>query len=78
VKGLHTSCQIERCKEYSQFKRFYDMESDMIAFSALEISLASRDGNVSRTEAMAELRQELGFSLQEIPECAIMKGYLEE
>ncbi len=78
VKGLHTSCQIERCKEYSQFKRFYDMQSDMIAFSALEISLASRDGNVTREEAMAELKQELGFSLQEIPECAIMKGYLEE
>ena len=29
-KGLHTSCQIEKCKEYSQFIRFYKMESTMI------------------------------------------------
>ncbi|MDE6060242.1 MAG: hypothetical protein K2G31_02065, partial [Clostridia bacterium] len=34
-KGLHTSCKIEKCKEYSQFKRFYDMRSDMIPFLCL-------------------------------------------
>lgn len=75
-KGLHTSCKIERCKEYSQFKRFYDMDSDMIPFSAIEISLASRDKALSRDEALAELKTELGFSLDEISECEIIKRYI--
>ncbi len=78
AKGLHTSCKIERCKENSQFRRFYNMESAMIPFSALEISLASRNSNISRETAMDELKNELGFSLEEIPECAIMKEYLEK
>lgn len=74
-KGLHTSCKIEKCKEYSQFKRFYDMQSDMIPFSALEISLATREKALTRDEAIKELNLTLGFSLKEIPECAIMKEY---
>lgn len=78
VKGLHTSCVIEKCKEYSQFIRFYNMQSSMIAFSALEISLASRDGNVTKEEAMQELKTSLGFSLNEIPECAVMKEYFKK
>lgn len=78
VKGLHTSCAIEKCKEYSQFIRFYNMQSTMIAFSALEISLASRDGNVTKEEAMQELKTSLGFSLDEIPECAVMKEYFKK
>ena len=78
VKGLHTSCAIEKCKEYSQFIRFYNMQSSMIAFSALEISLASRDGNVTKEEAMQELKTSLGFSLNEIPECAVMKEYFKK
>lgn len=77
-KGLHTSCKIEKCKEYSQFKRFYEMKSDMIPFSALEIALASRDRALSRAEAIAELNASLGFGLDEIPECAIMKEYFEQ
>lgn len=77
VKGLHTSCKIEKCKEQSQFKRFYEMKSDMIPFSALEIALASRDGNVAREQAMEEMRTALGFTLEELPECQIMKQYLE-
>lgn len=76
-KGLHTSCKIEKCKEYSQFKRFYDMKSDMIPFSALEISLASRKKALSRDEAIAELKSSLGFGLDEIPECAIMREYFQ-
>lgn len=76
AKGLHTSCKIEKCKEYSQFRRFYSMESTMIPFSALEIALASRDGSLSREEAIREMRESLGFSLCEIPDCAIMKEYL--
>ena len=77
-RGLHTSCNIEKCKEYTQFIRFYRMESQMIPFSALEISIASRRANLSRAEAMDELRGTLGFSLEEIPECALMKEYLQE
>ncbi len=75
-KALHTSCSIERCKEYSQFTRFYHMRSSMIPFSALEISLASRNKNLTREEAIDELKNTLGFSLEEVHECAIMKGYL--
>ncbi len=75
-KGLHTSCCIEKCKEHSQFIRFYNMESTMIPFSALEISLASRN-NVSREDAVREMKQDLGFSLTPVAECAIMKEYLD-
>lgn len=75
-KGLHTSCKIEKCKEYSQFNRFYHMKSAMIPFSALEIAIASGKNNVSRESAIEELNSSLGFSLEEIPECAIMKEYL--
>lgn len=77
-KGLHTSCKIEKCKEYSQFVRFYYMRSSMIPFSALEIAIASRNKNLSREEALAELNASLGFSLDEIPECSIMKEYLQK
>lgn len=75
-KGLHTSCKIEKCKEHSQFLRFYHMRSSMIPFSALEISIASRNKNLSREQALAELSTTLGFSLDEIPECSIMKEYI--
>lgn len=77
-KGLHTSCKIEKCKENTQFKRFYDMQSDMIPFSALEIALASRDQNLSREYALEELENELGFSLEEVPECAVMREYFQK
>ncbi len=76
VKGLHTSCNIEKCKEHSQFKRFYEMKSDMIPFSALEIALASRDGNITKEQAIEEMKTALAFTLDEIPECQIMKEYL--
>ena len=77
-KGLHTSCQIEKCKEYSQFIRFYQMKSSMIPFSALEISLASRDQNISREEAIKEMKENLGFHLEEVEECQIMKKYFQK
>ena len=77
-KGLHTSCKIEKCKEHSQFVRFYHMKSTMIPFSALEIAIASRSNNLSRKEALEELKKSLGFSLDEIPECAIMKEYFKQ
>ncbi|MGN1373377.1 MAG: hypothetical protein ACI4VK_04950 [Candidatus Coproplasma sp.] len=75
-KGLHTSCKIEKCKEYSQFIRFYHMESSMIPFSALEMAIASGKNNLSREQAIEEMTTSLGFSLEEIPECAIMKEYI--
>ncbi|MBR2370494.1 MAG: hypothetical protein IKA82_00590 [Clostridia bacterium] len=77
-KGLHTSCKIEKCKEHSQFVRFYHMRSTMIPFSALEIAIASRSNNLSGAEALTELKSTLGFSLIEIPECAIMREYIEQ
>lgn len=77
-KGLHTSCKIEKCKEYSQFQRFYHMRSKMIPFSALEIALTSRYKNITKEEAIIELKESLGFSLKEIPECKLMRKYLED
>ena len=77
-KALHTSCKIEKCKEYSQFIRFYHCRSRMIPFSALEIALASGNRNLSREEAIREMEESLGFSLTEIPECGIMKAVLEQ
>ncbi len=76
VKGLHTSCKIEKCKEHSQFTRFYHCRSRMIPFSALEIAIASRSRNLTREEAITEMEHSLGFSLEEIPECAVMREFL--
>lgn len=75
-KGLHTSCSIEKCKEYSQFKRFYYMKSKMIPFSSIEISLASRDKNITKEQAINEIKTCLGLSLDEPKECELMKSYL--
>lgn len=77
-KGMHTSCKIEKCKEYSQFVRFYNMRSTMIPFSAIEISLAGRDKNITREQAIYEIENTLGFSPEEIPECEIMKNFLKK
>ena len=77
-KALHTSCKIEKCKEHSQFIRFYNMESTMIPFSALEIAIASRSNNLSRSDALAELNTSLGFSLDEPEECEIMREYFKK
>jgi len=78
AKGLHTSCKIEKCKEFSQFNRFYYCRSQMIPFSAIEISLASRDKNITRDEAIEEIENFLGFSLEKIPECEVMCEFLKE
>ena len=71
-KSLHTSCKIERCKDYSQLAGFRNMHSDVIPFSAIELSLAVGTGNVSREQAMAELRTHSGFSLTPPVETEIM------
>jgi len=77
-KGLHTSCQIEKCKEYTQFIRFYEMKSTMIPFSAIELSLASRDHNLTKSQAILEIKNSLGFSLTPPYECEIMQQYLKK
>ena len=77
-KALHTSCSIERCKDRSQFIRFYECRSKMIPFSALEISLASRNCGRSREEIVYEMEHLCGFTLGELPECAAMRGWVED
>ncbi len=75
-KALHTSCKIEKCKDYTQFLRFYHCKSKMIPFSALEFSLASRNCGRTKEESLYEMEHLLGFSLNEIPECRIMREFL--
>lgn len=75
-KALHTSCKIEKCKDYTQFLRFYHCKSKMIPFSALEFSLASRNCGRTKKESLYEMEHLLGFSLNEIPECRIMREFL--
>lgn len=77
-KALHTSCKIERCKDYTQFHRFYYMKSEMIPFSALEISLASRKCYKSKDEAIREIKASLGFTLDDIDEMKTMCGVLND
>lgn len=76
-KALHTSCKIEKCKDYSQFIRFYHCKSKMIPFSAIEFSLASRNSRRSREETLYEMEHLLGFTLSAPAECAMMKNGLE-
>ena len=66
-KGLHTSCNIEKCKEYTQFQRFRAKESRLIPFSAIEMAIAVRDGQVSREEGLRELEIHSGFFAR--PDC---------
>lgn len=77
-KALHTSCSIEKCKDHTQFLRFYHCKSKMIPFSALEFSLASKSCGRTKEETLYEMEHLLGFSLDEIPECAIMRQFLGE
>ena len=77
-KALHTSCKIEKCKDHTQFVRFYHCKSKMIPFSALEFSLASKKCGRSKEKMLYEMEHLLGFSLEEISECAIMQQFLEE
>lgn len=77
-KGLHTSCKIEKCKEYSQFNRFYHMKSTLIPFSAIEMAIASQSKCLTKEDAIKEIKNSLGFSLEEIPECKIMKEYFKK
>ena len=77
-KALHTSCKIEKCKDHSQFVRFYYCRSKMIPFSAIEICLASRNCGRTKEEMMYEMEHLLGLSLDEPKECALMREYMGE
>lgn len=77
-KGLHTSCQIERCKEWSQFCRFRAMETSIIPFSAIELSLASAAGSVDRGQAIEELKRYSGFTGEPPEETKIMTAAFKE
>ena len=77
-KGLHTSCMIEKCKDHTQFVAFTEMKSQMIPFSAIEMAVASRAEQLSKEEAIAEMKRHLGFSLQREATCAIMERYLQD
>lgn len=77
-KALHTSCKIEKCKDHTQFLRFYHCKSKMIPFSALEFSLAGKYCGRTKEETLYEMEHLLGFSLDEIPECSIMREFLGE
>ena len=74
-KALHTSCKIERCKDYTQFVRFRDFKSRMIPFSAIEISLASRNCGRTREQMIYEMKVVLGFTKEPPCECALMEEY---
>jgi hypothetical protein len=74
-KALHTSCKIEKCKDRSQFIRFYNCKSKLIPFSSLEVSLASRNCGKSREEIYKEMKEHLGFTFEELPECSLMCGW---
>lgn len=74
-KGLHTSCSIERCKEYSQMVNFREMKSGVIPFSAVEMALASACGTVSREEAVRELKEHSGFTPEPPAEWADMVAF---
>lgn len=77
AKALHTSCQIEKCKDHTQFLRFYHCRSKMMPFSALEVALASGRTGRSRQEMLEEMEHHLGFTLDPPPECALMRAYVE-
>ena len=78
IKALHTSCKIEKCKDHSQFVRFYNCHSKMIPFSAIEMALASRNQCRLQEEILKEAELHLGFSLDCPRECAVMLRFLED
>lgn len=75
-KALHTSCKIEKCKDHTQFLRFYNCQSKMIPFSALEFALSSKNCGRTKEESLYEMEHLLGFSLDEVSECAIMRQFI--
>lgn len=71
-KSLHTSCKIEKCKDFTQLNRFRKMESRTIPFSSIEMSLAVADGCITKEKAISELKLHSGFCLECEKEYKIM------
>jgi hypothetical protein len=60
-KGLlHTSCRIEKVKDYCQYMRFRNMRSTFFPQSIVEVSAGVYFGMISREEALIEV-EELGY-----------------
>lgn len=57
---LHTSCSIEKVKDYCQFMRFRNMRSVFFPQSIVEVGAGVFFGLLTREEAQAEL-EELGY-----------------
>ena len=73
-KSLHTSCQIEAVKDYSQFKAFYEMKSRIIPFSALELIIAAIQKSIDKETALEEMRQ--SFVLDKPNAYKVMTDYV--
>jgi hypothetical protein len=54
---LHTSCDIETVKDYSQFRRFADMRTRSMPQSIIEISAAIYFKQITREEGLVELKE---------------------
>jgi hypothetical protein len=72
-KILHTSCSVEAAKDYSQFIRFYDMESQIMPYSAIELIIAFSKNNITRDAAMDEIKH--SFVLEQPDEHKVMEQY---
>jgi hypothetical protein len=57
---LHTSCRIEKVKDYCQFLRFRNMRTTSFPQSIVEVSAGVHFGLLSREEALREV-EELGY-----------------
>lgn len=54
---LHTSCDIETFKDWSQLRRFADMRTLQMPQSIIEISTAIHFGQITREEGLMELSE---------------------
>jgi hypothetical protein len=77
-KGLHTSCDIEACKEHTQYMNFLEMRTTMIPFSAIEIALASAGRTMDRDDAIEETKKHLGLSKDDRSGCLLMDRFMEK
>lgn len=75
-KAIHTSCSVEKAKDYSQFISFRNMDNYIIPFTAIEMCCSVRNGSISREKAIEEIKSSSGFTLEEVQEHCIMKEFL--
>lgn len=54
---LHTSCDIERVKDFSQYRRFVDMRTRSMPQSIIEISAAVHFRQITREQGLRELAE---------------------